>query len=325
KWRELNPRDSFSMMDSQVAERIREERGLPPESAEQGNGSGVGNANMDEDIEGFEIPSRSKRGSLWTKSEDNPHRIVEPDLNFLLSKVDLTPPEEAVKMLTEMFPGLNTENWEQALKKGIAPAVRACRSLEIDEERLIVFPWIKRASLARISGNKRGTHYGALVEKVVFPKLKELYKQRGLGFVNYRAGTMSTDSYLRMEDRTADWLNNAETAVKDSDICFSAVILDLFHGYSVNATRYETEKEKRLINSTCCVLQQMLLTHIQLQTKWEELYWWMPGDKYDRNGQSRFPSSLCCDVYISNFRFAYDYIANAGTHYGSAVFPSELL
>ncbi|MEK7512228.1 MAG: hypothetical protein AAB575_04410 [Patescibacteria group bacterium] len=330
KWRELNPRDSFSMMDSQVVERLRKERGLPGAAAEQGIGKAIGNAESDDkddddDIEGFKIPIRSKRGPVWEKSEDNPHKTVAPDQGFLLAEVDLTPPEEAVNMLAKLFPRLNTNNWEQALKAGLAPAVRACRTLEIDEERLIVFPWIKRKSLARLSKLKEETHYGALVKKVVFPRLARLYKERNLGFTNYRARKMSADGYLRMGERTADWVSRSEESVEEGDICFSAVILDLFHGYSVKATRYETEREQSLINGTCYVLQQLLLTQIQLQTKWEELHWWMPGDKYDPNGQARFPSSLYCFVFGNDFWFDNSYIANSNTPCGSAVFPSELL
>ncbi|MBI5254623.1 hypothetical protein HY932_02480, partial [Candidatus Falkowbacteria bacterium] len=325
EWRAKNEMLALMMTDRQVARRLKAEWNKASGNA----GSGGASANAGELArwpEGFSVPVRSKRGQLWPKSADNPANVVEPNQGFLLPKVELTLPEKAVEMLAQMFTGLNvgsTEDVERALKVGVIPAVKACQSLGISEDRLVVFPWVKRSALARIGGVEEDTHYGALIEAVVFPKLSQEYKKRKIVFQNYRAGKMGTDNYLQMESQVAEWLiaRESETA---GDICFSAAVLDLFNGFCVDASRYETDKEKRLVDGTCYLVQQMLLTQSQLQTKWEELHWWMPGDRYDVEGKARFPSSLFCDVYGDEFRFAHAHTADASS-YGSVVFPFEML
>jgi len=274
--------------------------------------------------DGFTVPARSRRGPLRPKSEDNPHNVAEPNQGFLLSEVELTPPEQAVEQLKAMFPGLDITNWETALKVGMSPAVETCRSLGIDEQRLVVFPWIKRSALARLAGLPEGAHYGGLVEQGVFPKLEKLYKERGLGFQNYRAGAMSDDRFLQMEPRTAEWVARTEKAV-EGDICFSGALLDLFHGYSPNAARHETDREKRLVDGTCFAVQQMLLTQTRLQTKWEELHWWMAGDRYNEGEEPLFRFSLYCSVLDGKFRFDDDCSGHAPTACGAVVFPSGLI
>jgi hypothetical protein len=145
---------------------------------------------------------------------------------------------------------------------------------------------------------------------------------------------MSDEKYLKLEDGVAEWLKAREDETT-GDICFSAVVLDLFHGFSPDATRYETKvvgdrfagvRNSKLINGTCYLVQQMLLTQSQLQTKWAELHWWMSGDKYDPEGKGRrFPSALYSSVDEDAFRFAYDFTDFAGSSYGSVVLPSEVL
>src|SRR3989339_1774259 len=299
------------------------------------------------------LGEKNMRGPVWPKSEDNPHNIVDPDKDYFVSEVERTRPEQAVKMLEKMYhasvrppacagmalagdwPGLDTKKWETALERGVTPAIRACRELGIDPKRLIVFPWIKRSALAKFCGinaakspssspGSEHVHYGALLEAGVFPKLKEVYEEKGLAFTNYRTGTMSSDNYLQMEPSAAKWLTQREEEV-DGDICFSAVLLDTFHGYSVDATRHETDKEKRLVDGTSYLVQQMLLTQSQLQTKWEELHWWMSGDKYDSTGQHRFPSALYSRVHAYACWFGGDFAGDAHSSYGSVVLPSEVL
>jgi len=284
---------------------------------------------------GFELPTRSKRGSLWPKSADNNKPIATPNQDYLLPEVDLTPPNKAVEELQKMFDGLNVANWEQALKVGVLPAIKACKALSLDPARLIVSPWVKRSALQKIgnietryqsqsSGIGQAQHYGALIEQVVFPRLKRVYKDRGLKFTNYLAREMASDNYLMMTDETAAWLTAREEEV-EGDVCFSAVILDLFHGFSVDATRFELKSVKRMIGGTSFVIQQILLTQSQLQTKWEELHWWMAGDKYDSNGASSFPSAPYCGVYGDVFGFGSDDTDGAFSHYGSVVFLADSL
>ncbi|MFA4846073.1 MAG: hypothetical protein WC654_05950 [Patescibacteria group bacterium] len=275
---------------------------------------------------GFTVPTRSKRGPLWTKSADNPAKTETPNPDYLLPEVELTPPDKAVEMLAKMFPGLNTGNAsdiDRALKLGVSPAVKACEALRIDPARLVVFPWIKRSALARL-GSVATTHHGALIEAVVFPRLEQVYKDKSLAFSNLRAGEMATDNYLKMTDEVAEWLNTREKETT-ADICFSAALLDAFHGFSVDATRYEAKKENRLINGTCYLVQQMLLTQPQLLSANNHQGWDMPGDKYDYNGQSRFPSALYSYVVAGGFRFRDVLTAPANSGYGSVGFLAESL
>src|SRR3989339_1357202 len=308
------------------------------------------------------LGEKNMRGPVWPKSEDNPHNIVDPDKDYLVSEVERTRPEQAVKMLEKMYhagvrplacagmasvgdwPGLDTKNWETALERGVTPAIRACKELGIDPRRLVVFPWIKRSALAKFCGinaakspssspGSEHVHYGALLEAGVFPKLKEVYEEKGLAFTNYRTGTMSSDNYLQMEPDVAKWLTQREEEV-DGDICFSAVLLDGFAGFSVDAARHETKvvgdrlsgaRDIRLVDATSYLVQQMLLTQSQLQTKGKELHWWMSGDKYDSTGQHRFPSALFSIVYEDACRFDDARTALASSHDGSVVLPSEVL
>jgi len=287
------------------------------------------------------LGEKNIRGPVWPKSADNLHDTKDPDPDYQVSEVERTRPEQAVKMLEGMYsatagwPGLDTKKWKAALERGVTPAIRACRELGIDPKRLIVFPWIKRSALAKFCGanvtkspspspGSEHVHYGALLEAGVFPKLEEVYAEKGLDFINYRAGAMSSDNYLQMEPSVAKWLTQREEEV-DGDICFSAVLLDTFHGYSVDATRHETDKEKRLVDGTSYLVQQMLLTQSQLQTKWEELHWWMSGDKYDSTGQHRFPSALYSRVHAYACWFGGDFAGDAHSSYGSVVLPSEVL
>ena len=269
------------------------------------------------------VPERTKRGSLLPKSPDNPHKDEEPDQDYLMPEVELTSPEKAVEALKQMFPGLNTEKWSEALEKGVAPAIKACQELGIDPERLVVHPWIKREALSRL-GNTNTTHHGALIEEVVLPKLEELYKPKGIKFKNYIEGAMSDDNHLQMETEFAKWLTDREQEV-DGDICFSAQILDLQQGFSPDATKHELSKKSNLMGSSCYLTMQMLLTQIQLQTKWEELHWWMSADKYDFEGEARFPSALCCAVLEDGFEVGYADADSAHAAYGSLVLPFEVL
>src|SRR3989339_1938859 len=304
------------------------------------------------------LGEKNMRGPVWPKSEDNPHNIVDPDKDYLVSEVERTRPEQAVKMLEKMYhagvrplacagmasvgdwPGLDTKNWETALERGVTPAIRACKELGIDPRRLAVFPWIKRSALAKFCGinaakspspspGSEQVHYGTLLEAGVFPKLEEVYKEKGIDFINYRSGTMSSDNYLQMEPAVAKWLTQREEEV-DGDICFSAVLLDGFAGFSVDATRHETEvvgdrlsgaRDSRLVDATSYLVQQMLLTQSQLQTKWGELHWWMSGDKYDVNGASSFSAAPFCSVDGSGFWCVSDNSDCADTRFGSVVLP----
>ena len=287
------------------------------------------------------LGEKNMRGPVWPKSQDNSHPTTEPDLDYQVSEVERTRPEQAVKMLEQMYLpqagwlGLDTKNWETALERGVTPAIRACKELGIDPKRLIVFPWIKRSALAKFCGanaakspssspGSEQVHYGALLEAGVFPKLKEVYKEKGIDFTNHRAGVMSSNEFLQMEPTVAKWLTQREEEV-DGDICFSAVLLDGFAGFSVDATRHETDKEKRLVDATSYLVQQMLLTQSQLQTKWKELHWWMSGDKYDSTGQHRFPSALYSGVGAGVCRFDSARAVAALSRYGSVVLPSEVL
>jgi len=299
------------------------------------------------------LGEKNMRGPVWPKSEDNPHNIVDPDKDYFVSEVERTRPEQAVKMLEKMYhagvrplacagmasvgdwPGLDTKNWETALERGVTPAIRACKELGIDPRRLAVFPWIKRSALAKFCGinaakspspspGSEQVHYGTLLEAGVFPKLEEVYKEKGIDFINYRSGTMSSDNYLQMEPAVAKWLTQREEEV-DGDICFSAVLLDGFAGFSVDATRHETNvvgaRDSRLVDATSYLVQQMLLTQSQLQTKWEELHWLMSGDKYDSTGASSFSAAPCCSVAVSRFRFGHVNSDFACTSYGALVLP----
>jgi len=165
-------------------------------------------------------------------------------------------------------------------------------------------------------------HYGALLEQGIFPKLKQVYQEKhNLGFKNYRVDKMSEDKYLQMREEVAEWLNQREAEVQ-GDICFSGAILDLFHGHSVNSSRYEVEENyPNLVLGTGYLLVQMLLTQSQLQTKWEELHWWMAADRYDVAGNMSFPSSLCCSVDVREFRFGYDRTGRAVSSAGAFVLP----
>jgi len=293
------------------------------------------------------LGEKNVRGPVWTMSADNPYDTKDPDPDYQVSEVERTRPEQAVKMLEKMYhagarpalagdwPGLDTKNWKTALERGVTPAIRACKELGIDPRRLVVFPWIKRSALAKFCGanaakspssspGSEHVHYGALLEAGVLPKLEEVYQEKGLGFTNYRAGAMSSDNYLQMEPAVAKWLTQREEEV-EGDICFSAVLLDGFAGFSVDAARHETDKEKRLVDGTSYLVQQMLLTQSQLQTKGKELHWWMSGDKYDSTGQHRFPSALFSIVYEDACRFDDARTALASSHDGSVVLPSEVL
>ena len=292
------------------------------------------------------LGEKNIRGPVWPKSADNLHDTKDPDPDYQVSEVERTRPEQAVKMLEGMYsatagwPGLDTKKWKAALERGVTPAIRACRELGIDPKRLIVFPWIKRSALAKFCGanvtkspspspGSEHVHYGALLEAGVFPKLEEVYAEKGLDFINYRAGKISSDNYLQMEPAVAKWLPQREEEV-DGDICFSAVLLDGFAGFSVDATRHETEvvgdrfdgsRDSRLVDATSYLVQQMLLTQSQLQTKWGELHWWMSGDKYDVNGASSFSAAPFCSVNVSRFRFDRDDTDFASSLYGSVVLP----
>ena len=302
------------------------------------------------------LGEKNVRGSVWPKSADNPYDTSDPDPDYQVSEVERMRPEQAVKMLEKMYhasarpalagdwPGLDTKNWKTALERGVTPAIRACKELGIDPRRLVVFPWITRSSMAKFCGanaakspspspGSEQVHYGALLEAGVFPKLKEVYKAKGIDFTNYRAGKMSSDNYLQMEPAVAKWLTQREDEV-EGDICFSAVLLDTFHGYSVDATRHETEvvgdrvagaRDSRLVDATSYLVQQMLLTQSQLQTKWKELHWWMSGDKYDVTGASSFSAAPYCIVNVSEFRLDYVHSDNANASYGALVLPFAVI
>jgi len=79
------------------------------------------------------------------------------------------------------------------------------------------------------------------------------------------------------------------------------------------------------MGSSCYLTMQMLLTQIQLQTKWEELHWWMSADKYDFEGEARFPSALYCGVLGVGFEFVSARADSAYTRCGSLVLPFEVL
>jgi len=271
-------------------------------------------------IKGFQIPTRSKRELRFEKTEENNGSVVDANQNFLMPEVGLTLPHEAVQNLVEMFPELNVDNWEQALKQSIEPAVRACNQYGIDAQRLIFFPWIKRSALAQI-GELRTQHHGALIESVVFPKLEELYKQKDLGFYNSRSGKMSEDKYLSMKPELTEWLEARENEI-EGDIGFSAVILDLFQRFSVKAVRWEIENNyPNLIPASCYLTQQLLLTNIQLLSANIHQRWEMPGDLYDYEGSSSFGSALVCDVNGYGFGFVSVHVDYADSLYGSVVFP----
>jgi len=270
----------------------------------------------------FTVPTRSKRGALWPKSVDNPANVAAPDQGYLLPEVDLTPPDKAGEMLVKRFDGLNTgsaEDIDRALKLGVVPAVRACIAMNIDPARVVVFPWIKRSALKRI-GRLETEHHGALIEAVVFPRLEQVYGERGLAFTNWRAGKMATDNYLQMTDEVAEWLKAREDETA-FDICFSAALLDAFHGFSVDATRHETKKAGQLVDGTCFVVQQMLLTQSQLLAATNHQRWDMPGDKYDPNGASSFSAAPYCGVNGGKFGFALDGTDDASTACGALVLP----
>ena len=277
------------------------------------------------------VPEQSKRGPLLPKSLDNSHPIEEPDPVHLMSEVELTSPEKAVEALKQMFPSLNTEKWSEALEKGIAPAIKACQELGIDPERLVVHPWIKRKAMQEIgsvetlnqsqsSGSGQASHYGALIEQVILPKLEELYKAKGIEFKNYLAGQMSDNEYLQLEPEFAKWLDQREQEV-EGDICFSGAILDLQQGFSPDATKHELAKMQNLIGSSSYITMQMLLTQTQLQTKWEELHWWMPSDKYDPDGGSSFRAAFYCGVLVNAFGFGHVSAGDALAPYGSVLLP----
>src|SRR3989339_1543564 len=296
------------------------------------------------------LGEKNMRGPVWPKSEDNPYDTKDPDPDYQVAEVERTRPEQAVKMLEGMYsatagwPGLDTKKWKAALERVVTPAIRACRELGIDPKRLIVFPWIKRSALAKFCGanvtkspspspGSEHVHYGALLEAGVFPKLEEVYAEKGLDFINHRAGAMSSDNYLQMEPAVAKWLTQREEEVS-GDICFSAVLLDGFAGFSVDATRHETEvvgdrvagpRDSRLVDATSYLVQQMLLTQSQLQTKWKELHWWMSGDKYDVTGASSFSAAPYCIVNVSEFRLDYVHSDNANASYGALVLPFAVI
>ncbi|OGF37693.1 hypothetical protein A2482_01820 [Candidatus Falkowbacteria bacterium RIFOXYC2_FULL_48_21] len=69
----------------------------------------------------------------------------------------------------------------------------------------------------------------------------------------------------------------------------------------------------------------MLLTQSQLQTKWEELHWWMSGDKYDVNGAFSFSAAPYCLVPGSKFGFGYDSAAHAAAQCGALVLPFAVI
>jgi len=304
-------------------------------------------------VEGFTIPTRSVRGMRIERSEGNEHDVAEPNQSYLLAEVDLTPPHEAVEQLQAMFPGLDVSNWEQALRIGVGQAVAGCartnviptemeesRSLDsarddnvvtLGTNRLVFFPWVKRDALVREIAtaladagprNDSVPHYGALLEQGIFPKLKQVYQEKhNLGFKNYRAGKMSEDKFLQMRSEVAEWLAERETEV-EGDICFSGAILDLFHGHSVNSSRYEVENNyPNLVLGTSYITNQMLLTQSQLQTAWRQLHWDIAGDKYDHEGNVSFPSSLYCRVSGSKFRFDYVRTDYAYSHCSAFVLP----
>jgi len=322
EYRENEMRRVMSLSDAEVAARLKQER-------REKNGLSLEASSSPEGLTwpaGFTVPTRSKRGAPWPKSADNPSNVAAPDQGYLLPEVDLTPPGKAVEMLVKRFDGLNTgsaSDIDRALKLGVLPAVKACETLKIDPAKLVAFPWIKRSALARL-GNVATMHHGALIEAVVFPRLEQVYRERGLAFTNYRAGKMASDNYLQMIDEVAAWLKarEAETAF---DICFSATLLDAFHGFSIDATRHETKKEGRLVNGTCYLVQQMLLTQSQLLAANNHQRWDMPGDRYDYNGQSRVPSALCSVVDVGGYGFVDDDSALADSGCGSVVLPSEVL
>ena len=298
------------------------------------------------------LGEKNVRGPVWTMSADNPYDTKDPDPDYQVSEVERTRPEQAVKMLEKMYhagarpalagdwPGLDTKNWKTALERGVTPAIRACKELGIDPRRLVVFPWIKRSALAKFCGinaakspssspGSEHVHYGALLEAGVFPKLKEVYEEKGLAFTNYRTGTMSSDNYLQMEPSAAKWLTQREEEV-DGDICFSAVLLDGFAGFSVDAARHETKvagdrfvgsRDSRLVDGTSYLVQQMLLTQSQLQTKWEELHWLMSGDKYDPTGASSFSAAPFCYVGGGEVGGGGVSAVNAYADYGALVLP----
>jgi len=271
----------------------------------------------------FQIPIRSKRGTRFEKTAGNDGSVVDANQNYLMPEIKLTPPHEAIQRLVEMFPHLNADNWEQALRKSIEPAVRACNQYGIDADRLIFFPWIKRPALARI-GNQRNLqtmHHGALIESVVFPKLEQLYQQEDLGFYNMRSGEMSANRFLLMKPEFVKWLQSRENEIK-GDICFSAVILDLFQGFSVKAVRWEIDHNYlNLIPASCYLTQQLLLTNIQLLSADTHQRWDMPGDLYDYEGSSSFGSALFCDVIDDEFGFDDVFVGSASSVFGSLVFP----
>jgi len=308
--------------------------------------------NLDALCPDFKFPLRSVRGPRIEKSDGNGHNVVIPNQSYLLAEVDLTPPHEAVQQLQAMFPGLDVSNWEQALRIGVGQAVAGCartnviptemeesRSLDsarddnvvtLGTNRLVFFPWVKRDALARIATaladagprNDSVPHYGALLEQGIFPKLKQVYQEKhNLGFKNYRAGKMSEDKFLQMRSEVAEWLAERETEV-EGDICFSGAILDLFHGHSVNSSRYEVENNyPNLVLGTSYITNQMLLTQSQLQTAWRQLHWDIAGDKYDHEGNVSFPSSLYCGVRDREFRFVYGRSDSAVSLYSACVLP----
>jgi len=317
EYRENEMRRVRFLSDAEVAERLKQERrekiGLPLEASPLTWPAG------------FTLPMRSKRGPLWPKRADNPANVVAPDQDYRLPEVELTPPDKAVEMLAKRFDGLNTgsaSDIDRALKCGVSPAVKACIAMNIDPARLVVFPWIKRSALKRI-GRLKTEHHGALIEAMVFSRLEQVYKERSLAFTNYRAGKMATDNYLQMTDDVAAWLKarEAETAF---DICFSAALIDAFHGFGVDATRHETKKAGQLVDGTCFVVQQMLLTQSQLFAATNHQRWKMPGDKYDYKGQSRFPSALCSLVYVGACRSGHVHADAAHSDCGSVVLPFEV-
>ena len=276
---------------------------------------------------------RPATAGVWPKSEDNPHAIEPPSRDYLVPEVERTPPEQAVKMLEKMYQGLNTKKWEAAFERGVTPAINACKKMGIDPRRLVVFPWIKRKALARylpadVSSEQAGLqetkektpHYGALIEQAIFPKLAEAYKEKGLGFTNYRAGQMSDNEHLQMEPAVAKWLDEREEET-EGDICFSAVLLDPFKGYSIGATRHETKKETRMIDGTSYLVQQMLLTQIQVLSEDGQQRFFLPGDKYDSTGASSFSAAPCCLVRGSRFRFVSVSTDGANARYGALVLP----
>ena len=316
EYRENEMRRVMSLSDAEVAERLKQERrekiGPPLEASPN--------------PEGFVLPTRSKRGPLWPKSADNPGKTEPPNQDYLLPEVDLTPQDKAVEILAKRFDGLNigsAADIDRALKLGVLPAVKACIALKIDPARLVVFPWIKRSALKRI-GRLETEHHGALIEAVVFPRLEQVYGERGLAFTNWRAGKMATDNYLQMTDEVAEWLKAREDETA-FDICFSAALLDAFHGFSVDATRHETKKAGQLVDGTCFVVQQMLLTQSQLLAATNHQRWDMPGDKYDPNGASSFSAAPYCSVDGSRFGFGGGSTAYAGARCGALVLPFAVI